>query len=177
MKFGCILLCLWASIGIHQAMRFLLSFDRNISGYSSPTNPPRVTHCCQTLRIHEGRSDYPMSPQNPKVCLRPSRLPTRPVTPKGPVEMCYASTRSRVHVLPLCGIRELLYFLQFFVVLFAQAVCSVIYSKGYIILEIILALSCPDSILKKSVSINGLGSARLKKKISYLMRVYCVTRR
>jgi hypothetical protein len=28
-----------------------------------PTNPLRDTHCCQTLRIDEGRSDYPVSPQ------------------------------------------------------------------------------------------------------------------
>ena len=39
-------------------------------------SPPRVTDCYQTLRIHEGRSDYPMNPQKPQVCLiRPSRLP------------------------------------------------------------------------------------------------------
>ena len=30
-----------------------------------PTNLLHVTHGCQTLPIHEGRSDYPMSPQQP----------------------------------------------------------------------------------------------------------------
>jgi hypothetical protein len=35
--------------------------------------------------IHEGRSDYPMSPQQPKFCLiGSSRLPMRPVTPQAP---------------------------------------------------------------------------------------------
>ena len=67
-----------------------------------PTNPLRVTHCCKTLRIHEGRSDYPMSPQKPQVCrIRkvrlsnepsetcwPSMLPMRHVTPEGPRQRC-----------------------------------------------------------------------------------------
>jgi hypothetical protein len=35
----------------------------------SPTNPPRVTHCCETLTIHEGRSADPMNPHQPKFCF------------------------------------------------------------------------------------------------------------
>jgi hypothetical protein len=42
-----------------------------------PTSPLRATHCCQTLSIHEGRSDYSMNPQQLQVChFRSSRLPT-----------------------------------------------------------------------------------------------------
>jgi hypothetical protein len=61
---------------------------QSLSRRLSPTNPLRVTHCSQTRRIHEGRSDYPMSPQN---CLiRPSRLPMRlhPKAPDGDVSKC-----------------------------------------------------------------------------------------
>jgi hypothetical protein len=55
----------------------------------SPTNYSHVTHCCQTLTIQEWRSDYPMSPQQPKVCrIRSSRLPMKPVTPEGPGRRC-----------------------------------------------------------------------------------------
>jgi hypothetical protein len=54
-----------------------------------PPTPPSVTHCCQTLKIHEGRSDYPMSPRQPKFCvIRSNRLPMRPVTPEGPERSC-----------------------------------------------------------------------------------------
>ena len=34
-------------------------FEDKVYHVCHPPTPPRVTHCCQTLTIHEGRSDYP----------------------------------------------------------------------------------------------------------------------
>ncbi len=43
----------------------------------------------KTLTIHEGRSDYQMSPHQRQFCLiRSSRLPMIPITPGGPGRIC-----------------------------------------------------------------------------------------
>jgi hypothetical protein len=70
-------------------------FKDNVYHFCHPPTPvPHVTHCSQTLSkggpiIHEGRSDYPMSPQQPQFRLiRSSRLPMKPVTPEGPGRRC-----------------------------------------------------------------------------------------
>ncbi len=65
-------------------------WDKGFKDKTYHTHQRLITHCCQTLTIHEGRSDVPMSPQQPPKSVSSGQVdsPWEPLHPKGDVSKC-----------------------------------------------------------------------------------------